>query len=240
MPEPLALAWSWLRTGWGIIQRERQQERDEPLDRRAAELETYLHIVAGGIVAAALDCDPGDAKAQDFLANLHNAPAFAARFNRLVSEFFRSPSTIRKKRLLAVLIAGPSITENDADRDRLDLLAEQLLEEDLRTLAAIVEFRNKVRDPEPAVPDLNLHRSSLSVSLNPPHFLAKLGKPERRLGAPVDMLSIERLVGASCLVRSGPGLADGVPLWTLGVTRLGEFLYDRMNHPAIRAGVAGS
>ena len=40
---------------------------------------------------------------------------------------------------MAVLIAGPKITESEADRDRLDLLVEQLLEEDIVTLKEIVD-----------------------------------------------------------------------------------------------------
>jgi hypothetical protein len=164
---------------------------------------------------------PRDSEVQDLLVEIANGSSFPARSLRLLSEVVRSPAEVRRRRLVAVLIAGPKITKSDADRDRLDLLAEQLLEEDIVNLNAMVEGVGRaLRGGWPLGFDVERpdQASQYRIIVN-----------QAAIGVEVNRLSFDRLAGAHCLARLSVS-------WTQ-VTALGEFLVAHMEHEAIRAGV---
>ena len=197
------------------------QQRDW-LDRCRDEALRVAQTVAIGVLSAMLGREPRDPEVQELLAEIANGTSFPARSLRLLSEVVRSPEEVRRKRLVAVLIAGPKITKSEADRDRLDLLAEQLLEEDIVALKSIVEgVRQANRGSWPLGFDVERpdQASQYRIIFN-----------QVPIGLEVNRLSFDRLAGAHCLARMSVS-------WTQ-VTALGEFLVQHMDHEAIRAGLA--
>ena len=151
-------------------------------------------------------------------------PSFVHRYYRHFSEILRSPSVARRRRLAAILFAGPKVTKSEADRDRLDLLAEQLLEEDIVSLTAIVEGVGRASNG--AWP--------LGFDVERPDQASqyRLIFNQVSIGVEVSRLSFDRLAGAHCLARMSVS-------WTQ-VTALGEFLVQHMDHEAVRAGMGST
>jgi hypothetical protein len=197
------------------------QQRDW-LDRCRDEALRVAQTVAIGVLSAMLGREPRDPEVQELLAEIANGTTFPARSLRLLSEVVRSPEEVRRKRLVAVLIAGPKITKSEADRDRLDLLAEQLLEEDIVALKSIVE----------GVGQANRGSWPLGFDVERPDqtYQYRIIFNQVPIGLEVNRLSFDRLAGAHCLARISVS-------WTQ-VTALGEFLVQHMDHQAIRAGLA--
>jgi hypothetical protein len=79
------------------------------------------------------------------MATAANDPAFPARAYRLIGEARKSAARERRVLLASVLYTLPLSTTSDDDRDRLDMIFERLLPDEVRLLKAIAEF-------EPAAP----------------------------------------------------------------------------------------
>lgn len=220
MVEPVTVA-KGLLTLKGALDKYFETHQREWLEKCRDEALLIAQTTAIGVLSGVLGHSPRDPEVQALLTEIANERSFPARCRRLLSEVVRSPAEVRRRRLVAVLIAGPKITASEADRDRLDLLAEQLLEEDIFALKAIVEGVTRalkggwplgfdVQRPDKA----SHYRLVINTQL---------------IGVEVNRLSFDRLAAAHCLARLSVS-------WTQ-VTALGEFLVQHMDHDAIRAGV---
>jgi hypothetical protein len=220
MVEPMTVAKSVLTLKGAFDKHFETQQRDW-LEKCRDEALGVAQAAAIGVLSAMLGQRPTDPEVQALLADIVNERSFPARSLRALSEVVRSPAEVRRRRLVAVLIAGPKITASEADRDRLDLLAEQLMEEDIVSLKAIVKGVGRALngswplgfDVERPSPD-----SHYRVIVN-----------TQPVGVEVNRISFDRLAGAHCVARLSVS-------WTQ-VTALGEFLVQHMDHEAIRAGV---
>jgi hypothetical protein len=105
-----------------------------------AEASQVATAVAVALLSIALNCKPGDDEVQKFLQEVIDDPAAPARIRRLFNEMFTSPSRPRRARLAAVFAGGPRLADNAIERDRLDILAENLLEEDIETLSLLYDL----------------------------------------------------------------------------------------------------
>jgi len=220
MVEPVTVA-KGLLTLKGALDKHFQTQQRDWLEKCRDEALGVAQATGIGVLSAMLGHRPTDLEVQALLTEIANERSFPARSLRALSEVVRSPAEVRRRRLVAVLIAGPKITASEADRDRLDLLAEQLMEEDIVALKAIVEGVGRalngswplgfdLESPSPA------SHYRLIVNTQP-------------VGVEVNPISFDRLAGAHCIVRLSVS-------WTQ-VTALGEFLVRHMDHEAIRAGV---
>ena len=205
----------------------RKAERDWVDNCLMLSSQTSLAVVTV-LLAAAMERQPLDDEVQEALRKITDYLSFPSRLHRLFSELLRSPSTMRRRRLAAVLVAGPTITGSDADRDRLDLLTEQLLEEDIVSDQRIVEYLRTHSDSG----------TNASSGENLAEFSALTRENRFGIAAPsagssieldVDPLSLDRLTAAHCVARVG--------LSGMAVTTLGKFLWKHMDHEAIRAGM---
>jgi hypothetical protein len=105
-----------------------------------------LRSLAGALVAremgknTATGWQPTDAEVDAYLEEALTDRSGPARFRRLFYEAAAEPSEARRRRLLAVLLAGPKAVPEPSDLHRVDRLVVDLQDHDVAVLGRLVEI----------------------------------------------------------------------------------------------------
>jgi hypothetical protein len=110
-------------------------------EKCVAEATQVGQTVAIALIAAAKGSEPLDDDVHQFVRTSLDDGTFLPRCHRLFTECLRSPSARRRKRLASVLVGGPHVTRGADDRDRLDMLVERLLDDDVDALRHVHELQ---------------------------------------------------------------------------------------------------
>ena len=117
--------------------KELQRRFDDAAEQVNRETSQVAYAVAKALVGHALGETPSSEALDRFLANAVDDPSFPARAHRLLGEARKSASNRRRKLLASVLFGLPFSKTPADDRDRVDMLVERLVPEDVDLLAEI-------------------------------------------------------------------------------------------------------
>jgi hypothetical protein len=93
-----------------------------------------------GLVAFLLQRAPTDPEVDSFMAHGESLPDFQFRMYRLLTAATKSASRRRRMLLASVLYGLPLTTMEGEDRDRIDMLVEQLTIADIDLFGAIIRL----------------------------------------------------------------------------------------------------
>jgi hypothetical protein len=125
-----------------VIEKNRQKTENQWERKCLAEATEFGTALVVALLARELGRHPYDDEVQEHLRRLTEGGAFAARMHRFIPELFKTTSAEKRKRLAAALIGGPAVVKSADEQDRLDILVEGLLDEEVHLLGRMVHLRS--------------------------------------------------------------------------------------------------
>src|SRR5579863_1214690 len=114
-----------------------QAKLERILRQATLDTMTVCRIVCGGILAERLGVEPASEQVNDFMLKAADDPRFAHRAFRLFGEAQKSSDSRRRVFLASMLFGLPFSKMPDDDRDRVDMIVERMVVEDVALLVRI-------------------------------------------------------------------------------------------------------
>lgn len=141
------------------------------------EMGQVCYAVVRALIAVQLGADPNDEDVHAYMLDAIDDPSFPSRAYRLFGEGKKSPSKRRRHFLAAILFGLPFTTMSSDDRDRVDMLAERLVPEDIKLLDQVAKISRAggrtlyVEDPSTRavrIAGVKLGHSEAFIAFTPP------------------------------------------------------------------------
>jgi len=228
-----------------------QAKMEVALRQATLDTLTVCRIVCRGILAERLGVHPTSDQVNDFMLKAADDPKFAHRAFRHFGEAQKSSDRRRRLFLASILYGLPFSKMPDDDRDRVDMVAERLVPEDLLLLAEIDQKNRTTAPPVWKEPPVRFDESQVAALIygvdvriattddyrddeNNRGFDGPVFVEERFR---VDQAAFSSLVSLGCLDIGQSESSQGPwKIHTVLITRLGHLMLQAIEE--VRAGFA--
>lgn len=169
MPDPLTGAKATIKVGKALLAANKhlqkgslQDKFDDAAKRLNENMGQVAYAVCKGFVARALGHSPGEAEVEEYMAGAVDDPTFPARAHLLTGAMRKTSSNERLRMLAGMLFGKAFMKTPPADLERVDLLAERLLIDDVRLLSTINGLWQRLPDA-PESECIAMHASGLRL-----------------------------------------------------------------------------
>ena len=186
------------------IERRLKESRDESIEATSVA----AHAAAIGLAAALTNTVPTQQVVERLVEAAHSGPGAPFRVWRLLGETAKSASYERRVFLASFFYALPFTTAREAERNRIDMLVERLMPEDVSLLKRIADLVTRVPDPHHAGQFI----SNYPIKANAHEGVWITSSQHRSEGFLADPVALTSLVTHGCV-------SDSVGFWgeTVGV-----------------------